>query len=59
MRGVGSKSSVHSARAGTPSVRCTIPEDIVTQLGLNVGDVLDWSVVEEKGKKFAKFRKLE
>ncbi|HEX9677667.1 AbrB/MazE/SpoVT family DNA-binding domain-containing protein [Nitrososphaera sp.] len=53
------KSSVQSARAGTPSVRCTIPSDIAEALKLQVGDVLDWSVIEDKGKRYAKFRKLE
>ncbi|WP_415283909.1 AbrB/MazE/SpoVT family DNA-binding domain-containing protein [Candidatus Nitrososphaera sp. FF02] len=53
------KSTVMRVRADTPSARTTIPEDIVKELDLQIGDVLDWSVVEDKGKKYAKFRKLE
>jgi hypothetical protein len=56
---MGEKSTVMKVRKDTPSVRTTIPQDIVSDLGLDVGDVLDWSIVEEKGKKYAKFRKLE
>jgi bifunctional DNA-binding transcriptional regulator/antitoxin component of YhaV-PrlF toxin-antitoxin module len=56
---VGFTSRVQNARAGTNSVRVTIPESIADALKLQVGDVLDWSVIEEKGKKYAKFRKLE
>lgn len=56
---MGNKSTVMRVRQDTPSVRTTIPEDIVTELGLKVGDVLDWVVVTEHGKKYAHFRKLE
>ena len=59
MRFVGDKSTVAKASTNSPSVRATIPENVAKELGLKVGDVLDWSVVEDKGKKYAKFRKLE
>lgn len=56
---MGDKSTVAKASTNSPSVRATIPENIVKDMGLKVGDILDWQVVEEKGKKYAKFRKLE
>jgi hypothetical protein len=56
---VGAKSAVAKASSKSDSVRATIPEDIAKDLKLQVGDILDWSIVEEKGKKYAKFRKLE
>jgi hypothetical protein len=56
---VGAKSAVAKASSKSTSVRATIPESIVSDLKLQVGDVLDWSVDEIKGKKYAKFRKLE
>lgn len=56
---MGAKSTVAKATTNSLSVRATIPEEIASALGLKVGDVLDWSVVEDKGKKYAKFRKLE
>lgn len=58
-RNVGSKSTVARATTSSSSIRSTIPENIVKDMGLKVGDILDWQVVEEKGKKYAKFRKLE
>lgn len=59
MRGMGDKSTVAKASTNSPSVRATIPENIAKELGLKVGDVLDWSVIEDKGKKYARFRRLE
>ena len=53
------KSTVANANTKSSSVRATIPEDIVKDLKIQVGDVLDWSVDEVKGKKYARFRKLE
>ena len=59
MQFVGSKSTVSKATTTSTSVRATIPESIVSELGLNVGDVLDWDIVSDKGKKYARFRRLE
>lgn len=47
------------ATSKSESLRSTIPEEIVAELGLQVGDALDWDIVTEKGKKYARFRKLE
>ena len=52
-------SKVAKATTNSKSLRTTIPENVVADLGLDVSDVLDWQIVEEKGKKYAKFRKLE
>ena len=59
MEAVGKKSIVSKATTTSNSLRATIPEDIVTELGLRVGDALDWDVITEKGKKYARIRKLE
>jgi len=56
---MGAKSTVAKARTDSPSVRTTIPEAIASDLKLRVGDVLDWDVGMENGKKVAKLRKLE
>jgi bifunctional DNA-binding transcriptional regulator/antitoxin component of YhaV-PrlF toxin-antitoxin module len=53
------RSAVTRANVNTASLRATIPEEIVKGLKLQPGDTLDWSIVEDKGKKYAKFRKLE
>jgi len=50
---------VNRANMSTISLKVTIPEDIAKGLALQAGDTLDWVIVEEKGKKYAKFRKLE
>ena len=41
------------------SLRITIPNDIAEDMGLKVGDVVDWDITTEKGKKYARIRKLE
>ena len=41
------------------SLRITIPNDIAEEMGLKVGDVVDWDTMTDKGKKFARIRKLE
>ena len=56
---MGGKSTVAKANSVSSSLRATIPEDIVSELGLKVGDVLDWQTFSDKGKKYASFRKLE
>lgn len=52
-------SKITRANLKTESLRATIPENIVNALKLQAGDVLDWSVVDDKGKRYARFRKLE
>jgi hypothetical protein len=57
---MGKKSHITRATTNSNSLRTTIPEDIVHDMKLQIGDVLDWEVVSpEKGKKHAKVRKLE
>jgi antitoxin component of MazEF toxin-antitoxin module len=58
---MGKKSHITKATTTSNSLRTTIPEDVVKNMGLNIGDVLDWEVhaAGEKGKKYAKVRKLE
>lgn len=41
------------------SVRTTIPIEVVRELRINVGDVLDWIVEKRGGRKVAVVRKLE
>jgi bifunctional DNA-binding transcriptional regulator/antitoxin component of YhaV-PrlF toxin-antitoxin module len=41
------------------SLRITIPNDIAGDMGLKVGDVVDWDITTDKGKKYARIRKLE
>ncbi len=56
---MGNKSAVARANSKSVSVRATIPEDVARQMGLVVGDVLDWEVEERKNRKVAIIRKLE
>ena len=41
------------------SLRATIPKEIKEYLELKIGDVIEWESYIEKGKKYAKIRKLE
>jgi bifunctional DNA-binding transcriptional regulator/antitoxin component of YhaV-PrlF toxin-antitoxin module len=50
---------VSKANSISSSLRTTIPNEIVDYLGLNIGDVVDWEESSEKGKKYARIRKLE
>ena len=59
MLGVGKKSIVSKATTTSESLRATIPGDIVKELSLQVGDALDWDITTDKGKKYARIRKLE
>ena len=56
---MGYKSAVARASNKSPSVRTTIPEKIASEIGAKPGDILDWELISEKGKKIAKIRKLE
>jgi bifunctional DNA-binding transcriptional regulator/antitoxin component of YhaV-PrlF toxin-antitoxin module len=51
----------HVAKASTTSksLRATIPEEIVTALSLEPGDVLKWDLDRKEGRKVAVIRKLE
>jgi len=52
-------SRIVKANSIASSLRATIPNDIVEYLGLQLGDVIDWEAYTEKGKKYARIRKLE
>jgi bifunctional DNA-binding transcriptional regulator/antitoxin component of YhaV-PrlF toxin-antitoxin module len=43
----------------TNSLRTTIPSDIVKEIDLNVGDLLIWSIDQQKGKKIVIIKKVE
>ena len=43
----------------TNSLRTTIPSDIVKEIDLSVGDLLIWSVDQQKGKKIISIKKVE
>ena len=50
---------ISKANSISSSLRTTIPNDIVEYLDLKLGDVVDWEEYQEKGKKYARIRKLE
>jgi bifunctional DNA-binding transcriptional regulator/antitoxin component of YhaV-PrlF toxin-antitoxin module len=50
---------ISKANSISSSLRTTIPNDIVEYLELKIGDVIDWDVYQERGKKYARIRKLE
>ena len=50
---------ISKANSISSSLRTTIPNDIVEYLDLKLGDVVDWEEYQEKGKKYARVRKLE
>jgi bifunctional DNA-binding transcriptional regulator/antitoxin component of YhaV-PrlF toxin-antitoxin module len=52
-------SKISKAVTGSDSLRTTIPKSLADDLGLKVGDILDWDVVPEKGKRYLRARKLE
>ena len=56
---VGDKSIVARAQSKSPSLRTTIPKSIVDELSIHQGDVLDWEITTEKGRRIMKVKKLE
>jgi bifunctional DNA-binding transcriptional regulator/antitoxin component of YhaV-PrlF toxin-antitoxin module len=50
---------ISKANSVSSSLRTTIPYEIVDYLGLKIGDVVDWEESHEKGRKYARIRKLE
>jgi len=56
---MGYKSAVAKASNKSPSVRTTVPEKIVSEVGIKPGDILDWEVTVEKGRQIMKVKKLE
>lgn len=41
------------------SLRCTIPNDVVAFLGLEMGNVREWETIRHEGKRYARIRKLQ
>ncbi|MGD0396401.1 MAG: AbrB/MazE/SpoVT family DNA-binding domain-containing protein [Nitrososphaerales archaeon] len=56
---MGRKSAVAKASSNSISLRATIPEEIVQEMKLKAGDVLDWEVTSEDGRKVMKVKRLE
>ena len=56
---MGITSKVAKASSNSPSVRSTIPEEIVSKLDVKVGDVLVWIPIKHEGKEGVFVRKLE
>lgn len=55
---MGQKTIVNKAHSKTGSVRVTIPESIAAKVGIEAGDVLDWSLETVKGKSVIVVRKM-
>jgi hypothetical protein len=53
------KSTVARASSNSPSIRATIPEEIVKEMPLSVGDVLDWENEIRKNRSVMIVKKLE
>ncbi len=53
------KSTVTAVHKASGSIRTTIPVEIVRDIKLAAGDVLDWLIEVKKNKKFIIVRKLE
>jgi hypothetical protein len=47
------------AKAGTRSLRATLPEGVVAYLDLKAGDKLEWRMEIENGDKVVKLRKAQ
>lgn len=56
---MGDKSTVARAQSKSPSLRTTIPKSVVDELSIHQGDVLDWEIATEKGRRIMKVKKLE
>ncbi len=57
---MGETSKVAKASSKSPSLRITIPESIVRQMGIRVGDVMDWEVyLDSESRRALRVRKLQ
>ncbi len=56
---MGEKSIVAKANSKSSSVRTTIPEKIVQEMEIDIGDVLDWETIMQGGRKVVRVKKLE
>lgn len=52
-------SRLTKANTASGSLRATIPKRIVTELGLGVGDIVDWELFTDKNVKYARMKKLD
>ena len=52
-------SKVTLANAVSKSLRATIPNDVTEYLGIESGDVIEWETFTDKGKRYARIRKLQ
>ena len=41
------------------SIRTTLPNEIVKELDIGIGDLLIWNVVEQKGRKIITIKKVD
>ena len=46
------ESTVSLAKAGTNSLRATLPQGIVSYLNLKAGDKLEWTMNDRNGERF-------
>lgn len=53
------RSSVSKGHSKTHSLRTTIPEEVCHEVGISVGDLLDWSVLRKDGKKIIQVRRID
>jgi bifunctional DNA-binding transcriptional regulator/antitoxin component of YhaV-PrlF toxin-antitoxin module len=51
-------SKLAKAHSESDSLRTTVPEEVVHELGLKVGDVVEWKELRVDGKEGAFIRKL-
>ena len=57
---MGLKTIAAAAKAGTKSIKATVPEGIVEFLAIEAGDDLDWSmVVKPNGKRVAEVSRAD
>jgi antitoxin component of MazEF toxin-antitoxin module len=47
------------ANTRSNSLRATIPNNIVKELGLQESDFIEWDVFEDKNEKYAKIKKIK
>lgn len=59
LKNMGERTKVSKANTNSPSVRTTIPEGIVKDLGLKVGDTIVWYSSIADGKVRVEVRKEE
>jgi hypothetical protein len=52
-------SRVARAHSKSASMRLTVPERVASELDLDIRDLVEWEIYTEKGKTFARVRKME